>query len=221
MRPWRRLRFTGRGGKVIRLAGLGVLVASLAVLGVGNASAAVPTRQFTPAPPDSVVKHLPLGLSNTLTTVMVQMTGDPVTVTDADAAAPLTSSQKQTQRNQLRAAQVPAEQRIRELGGNVVGNYQSAYNGIKVRIPAKSANALLDIPNVVAVHPVQTMTPDNVRGVPLIGAPEVWDGLNGLHGEGIKVAVIDTGIDWTHADFGGPGTAAAYAAAHANETQPA
>src|SRR5690242_11512421 len=99
MRPWRRLRFTGRGGKVIRLAGLGVLVASLAVLGVGNASAAVPTRQFTPAPPDSVVKHLPLGLSNTLTTVMVQMTGDPVTVTDADAAAPLTSSQKQTQRD--------------------------------------------------------------------------------------------------------------------------
>jgi minor extracellular serine protease Vpr len=220
MRPWRWLRFTGHG-KAIRVAGVGVLVASLAVLGVSNASAAVHTRQFTPAPPDSVVNHLPLGVSNAMTTVMVQMAGDPVTVTDADAATPLTSSQKQTQRDQLRAAQVPAEQRVRDLGGNVVGNYQSAYNGIKVRIPAKSANALLDIPNVVAVHPVQTMTPDNVRGVPLIGAPEVWDGLNGYHGEGVKVAVIDTGIDWTHADFGGPGTAAAYTAAHANETQPA
>ena len=58
------------------------------------------------------------------------------------------------------------------------------------------------------------MTRDNVHGVPLIGAPEVWDGLNGYHGEGIKVAIIDTGIDYTHADFGGPGTVAAYEAAH-------
>ena len=42
-----------------------------------------------------------------------------------------------------------------------------------------------------------------------------------MHGEGVKVAIIDTGIDYTHANFGGPGTPAAYAAAHANETQPA
>jgi subtilisin family serine protease len=162
-----------------------------------------------------------LGVSNALTTVMVEMAGDPVTVTDADAPAPLTSSQKQTRRSQLRAAQVPVEQRISALGGKVVGNYQSAYNGLKVQIAARNAPALLDIPNVVALHRVQTMKPDNVRGVPLIGAPAVWDGLNGYHGEGVKVAVIDTGIDWTHADFGGQGTPAAYAAAHANETLPA
>ena len=48
--------------------------------------------------------------------------------------------------------------------------------------------------------------PDNTRGVSLIGAPAVWDGVNGLHGEKIKIAVIDTGIDYTHANFGGPGT---------------
>ena len=49
------------------------------------------------------------------------------------------------------------------------------------------------------------MTPDNTNGVPLIGAPTVWDGVDGLHGEGMKIAIIDTGIDYTHADFGGPG----------------
>src|SRR5262249_23154402 len=147
--------------------------------------------------------------------------GDPVTVTDADAATPLTGSQKQSQRDRLKAAQTPVEQSIRALGGTVAGDYQSAYNGIKGRIPARSANAPLDLPRVVGVHHVQTMTPDNIHGVPLIGAPQVWDGLNGYHGEGVKVAVIDTGIDWTHADFGGPGTPAAYTAAHANETQPA
>ena len=54
--------------------------------------------------------------------------------------------------------------------------------------------------------------------MPFIGAPAVWDGLAGLHGEGIKIAVIDTGIDYTNANFGGPGTKAAYNTADANDT---
>ncbi|MEO2281533.1 S8 family serine peptidase [Pseudoalteromonas pernae] len=37
-------------------------------------------------------------------------------------------------------------------------------------------------------------------------------------GEGVRVAVLDTGIDYTHAAFGGEGTAEAYAAAIADET---
>jgi minor extracellular serine protease Vpr len=215
-------RFTGWRGRAIRIAGVGVLAAGVAVLTAADPSgAAVPARQFRAAPAGSVVNHLPLGVSNAQVTLMVQLSGDPVTVTDADSATPLTGSQKQTRKGQLRAAQAPVEQRVRELGGSVLGNYQSAYNGIKVRIAARSAPALANLPGVVGLHRVQQVTPDNVHGVPLIGAPAVWDGLNGYHGEGIKVAVIDTGIDWTHADFGGAGTAAAYAAAHATETEPA
>src|SRR5213078_3621885 len=76
------------------------------------------------------------------------------------------------------------------------------------------------LPGVVAVRPLQLQKPDNVRGIPLIGAPTVWQNL-GLHGEGVKVAIIDTGIDYTHATFGGTGTAAAYTAAHGAETSPA
>src|SRR5205814_8045613 len=37
----------------------------------------------------------------------------------------------------------------------------------------------------------------------------------------IKVAIIDTGIDYTHANFGGPGTVAAFDAAAATSTLPA
>ena len=64
-------------------------------------------------------------------------------------------------------------------------------------------------------------SPDNARGVPLIGAPRSGTACNGFHGEGIKIAVIDTGIDYTHANFGGPGTVAAYNAANAADTLPA
>lgn len=38
-------------------------------------------------------------------------------------------------------------------------------------------------------------------------------------GEGVRVAVLDTGIDYTHAIFGGPGTPAAHAAAAAASAQ--
>ena len=56
--------------------------------------------------------------------------------------------------------------------------------------------------------------------MPRIQAPLAWAGA-GVHGEGIKVAVIDTGIDYTHANFGGPGTVAAFDAAFAASTSPA
>ena len=43
----------------------------------------------------------------------------------------------------------------------------------------------------------------------------------GLHGEHIKIAILDSGIDYTHANFGGPGTVAAFNAAKAASTSPA
>jgi subtilisin family serine protease len=35
----------------------------------------------------------------------------------------------------------------------------------------------------------------------------------GATGAGVKIAVIDSGIDYTHRNLGGPGTTAAYLAA--------
>ncbi|MEO6578145.1 MAG: S8 family serine peptidase [Candidatus Limnocylindria bacterium] len=84
-----------------------------------------------------------------------------------------------------------------------------------MRIARKDVAALSTLPNVVAVRGLQLQTPGNETSVPFLGIPgEVWEDL-GYTGTGVKIAVIDTGIDYTHANFGGPGTVEAYEAANA------
>lgn len=216
------------------IAGVGLMATGLAVLGavapVGAAQAAsalttaakLPAGRFEKAPAGSKITKLPLALSNAKVTVMLELEGDPVAV--ADAENPLTAAQKSSHRAALRVKQKPTADKVRDLGGSVLGDYQSAYNGLKVRIAQRQVAKLAALPDVVAVHRVTTVKPDNVRGVPLIGGPTAWAGatpVTGVTGQGIKIAIIDTGIDYTHADFGGPGTPAAYTTAHATETEPA
>jgi len=110
---------------------------------------------------------------------------------------------------------------IEGRGGKVLGKFHSALNGVKVEIHPSQLAALAVMPGVVKVLPVGRFHLDNVVSVPYIGAPAVWSGEEHFRGDHIKVAIIDTGIDYTHANFGGPGTAAAYTAAHAASTQPA
>ena len=110
---------------------------------------------------------------------------------------------------------------IEGYGGTVEAKFHSALNGIKVDIHPSQIGALAALPGVVSVLPVGKYHVNNVVSVPFIGAPAVWQGTPGFRGEHIKIAIIDTGIDYTHANFGGPGTVAAFAAAKATSTQPA
>jgi minor extracellular serine protease Vpr len=114
----------------------------------------------------------------------------------------------------LRKQQQDLRGMIEVQGGTIQSTYQHALNGIRVRLPASKLGALTLMPGVKSVRHVAIYQQDNVLSVPYIGAPTIWKGPPGYHGEGIKVAVIDTGIDYTHANFAGPGTASAYNAAH-------
>src|SRR5438067_907073 len=82
-------------------------------------------------------------------------------------------AEKDTIKGQLRAQQDAMRPNIRTLGGTVLGSYQSAVNGIKVRISRGQLASLASLPGVVAVRPVQLHYPDNLHGVPLVGGPAV------------------------------------------------
>ena len=123
-----------------------------------------------------------------------------------------------SQISQQHAALEPA---LVSRGGQVLAHYQDAMNGMKVEIERGEIAGLASLPGVVQIVGVPMYKMDNTVSVPFIGAPKVWEGIPGFRGEHVKIAVIDTGVDYTHANFGGPGTPAAFATAAATSTAPA
>jgi minor extracellular serine protease Vpr len=153
--------------------------------------------------------------------VVVQLKDKSVAEAQADAGRKLTGTEKNQIKNQLKGNQDSVKSQIQAAGGKILAQFQSALNGIKVQIPASKLDQLRSISGVIALLPVREDFPINATSVPYIGAPTVWDAPTSFRGEGIKIGVIDTGIDYTHANFGGPGTVAAFNAAFATSTAPA
>ncbi len=164
---------------------------------------------------------VPRAIDQTETTVVAMLGGPSVAELQQAAARKLTRAEKDAVKAQRASEQAGPRAGIAAAGGRVIGSFQSALNGIKVRIARNRVDALRRIPGVVDVKPVATYTHENFISVQRIQAPFAWAGVAGVHGEGIKIAIIDTGIDYTHANFGGPGTVAAFNTAFASSTQPA
>ena len=163
---------------------------------------------------------VPASLSDRPVAVVLQMADAPVAVQEANArqhGQALSPSDKKAIRDQLTVKQNQLHGQLAAAGAQVVGQMQDAYNGVQIIVPQKNLPQLAGLAGVTAIHAVPSFDVDNVNGVPFIGAPEAW-GTFSLTGAGVNVAVIDTGIDYTHADFGGPGTVAAWNAAKATST---
>lgn len=119
----------------------------------------------------------------------------------------------QAQGSAVLAAQSQIEPLIAGLGGQILYSLQRTLNGIAAEVPADRLDRVRALPGVRSVRPLALYRPANAQGVPLIGAPELWGGLTGLpvKGENLKIAVVDSGVDYLHTDFGGSGLAGDYA----------
>jgi minor extracellular serine protease Vpr len=170
--------------------------------------------------PARAISGAPLG--QRVQTVLLKMADDPVAVVRSRAPGKqLAEAQRQSIERDLRGKQDAIVPSIQRMGGTVLAQFQHAINGIKVRGTPQQIRAFGALPGVIAVKSVRTYHLDNAESVPFIGTPQAWQGPPGLHGEHIRIAVIDTGVDYTHANFGGPGTVAAWNTAFAHSTEPA
>lgn len=145
-------------------------------------------------------------------------------VADARAASAthsVTSTERAAVVQRVRSQHDAVRGSLEGRGAKVLQQYHGAINGMKVNVKPSQIESIKALPGVLKVVPVPVHQRDNAMSVPYIGAPAVWQGVNGLRGEHMKVAIIDTGIDYTHANFGGPGTVAAFSNAAASSTAPA
>src|SRR5712671_6979882 len=208
-----------RFGSVRAVAALAL---AFGILGSSNSGAQTsPAQRFELASPDEQPLR-EVSLARQPVTVFLKMAGDPVAVVRSRALGKqISEPERRSIADSLRREQDAVTPMIQAMGGTVVAKLQHAINGIKVRATRDQLASMATLPGVVGIKPVLIYKPVNAVSVPFIGAPAVWGGSPAFHGEHIKLAILDTGADFTHANFGGPGTVAAFDDAFANSTKPA
>src|SRR5438874_1162267 len=107
----------------------------------------------------------------------------------------------------LRQSQAAVKAGLLAAGVHILHEYRIVFNGFDVMADRATLIRALSIPGVARLVPVQSASPSLDNSVPFILGGESYADL-GADGTGMRIAIIDTGIDYTHADFGGSGNPA-------------
>jgi len=193
------------------------------MLGIGLATTQVSTAQAgTPAPIEEIPilpgetdirNTIPSRQTPELLEVSVQLTDPPLAAVFSRQADRIGSAaQQRTYAAQLSSRQDAFMQLARMLGAVELARVSKALNAVIISIPASRIPELTKLPGIKSVRPVRHYQRNLSETVPYIGAGLVQNTLN-ITGSGVTVAVLDSGIDYTHANLGGPGTPEAYEAA--------
>lgn len=144
--------------------------------------------------------------------VILELSGKSVGQRLSEAGEGLTTMSKKQRRAlaaDVKRGHRPTERKVADKGGAVLHSYEYVFNGLSVQVERAKLDELSRLPDVEDVHAVELVELSNGPGVQYIGGDTTWQ-RSGFTGEGVTVGVIDTGVDYTHANFGGPGNPAAF-----------
>jgi subtilisin family serine protease len=133
----------------------------------------------------------PVGRTEPIT-VFVELTSTPAVET-RDAA----QARDARQRTSAQASLV-----VSRSGGREVARTTNAVPGVVLSAERTRLSALSRMPEVRAVHKMTPKKLTNAHAARLTRTAEAWKSF-GRFGDGVRIGVIDTGIDYRHADFGG------------------
>nr|MDQ2998020.1 S8 family serine peptidase [Chloroflexota bacterium] len=194
----------------------------LTLLGVMLIAALLPAASFAdPAnPPPQPISYSSTGLNppvrlanaNGRLTVMVEL-GTPAAIAAPNAPSSIIA------RQQIAAAQAALMPQLASLSARVLFQTSMAYAGVAVTIPADQLDRLRALPGIVRVTVIPPKLPSDVVPSTRAGAQPIAAAIAAT-GQGLRIGMIDRGIDYTHADFGGPGTPLAYSANDPNIIEP-
>lgn len=136
----------------------------------------------------------------------------------AEGAVPGKAEQK-AKKDKVVAQQEQFVAEASDLGADELGRTELAANLVALSVDAGQLTEIAALPNVISVTPIRTYETHAVtqattqedpvesgslaQAIDYVQARALHD--DGFDGTGVKVAVLDSGIDFTHANLGGPG----------------
>ncbi len=132
----------------------------------------------------------------------------------------VTDGAQKRQVDKVKGQQRAFERRLAKIDKQArkLGATQRVLNAVFVEVDASSLAAIAADPAVERVAPVGDYELDLSTTVPYIGAAAVQ--ATGVDGSGVKVAVLDSGVDYYHAALGGSGNPADYSGDNPNIIEP-
>ena len=135
-----------------------------------------------------------------------ELAGEKFTSTDVKAAEKNIKAQQTS---------IKKEMKVKKITNKEGYSYQTVLNGFSTTVKADDLKKLLEIEGVTLVEPVVEVhasedssasqdkknSPAMDTSISFLGIEKIW--AKGFKGKGIKVAVLDTGIDYDHPDFEG------------------
>ncbi len=141
------------------------------------------------------------------TRVIVLMAGpDGEPGAPAELAAQLDSAQAATAAARAQGTMLAAAD-ARGIEAQVEHEFTGLVHAVALTVQADDVDALRRLPGVAEVVPDERVKATTDVSVPLVGAPEVWEqeapAGGPADGTGTIVAVLDSGVDYTHPSLGG------------------
>jgi minor extracellular serine protease Vpr len=125
---------------------------------------------------------------------------DPPVAERFNTRAAMATPQADSYRRQVLSAQAQVKAQLASRNIQVTGSVSEVLNAIFVVADPSRFAELQSIPGVASVAPVRKFKLQLNRATALVNAPAAWNavGGQGSAGAGIKIGIIDTGVDQTH-----------------------
>jgi uncharacterized protein (TIGR03437 family) len=128
---------------------------------------------------------------------------DPPLTQVVESARQLRERPAQMQLERIQKAQAVIQTELAARGITVTGRVQTLVNAMFVRASASQIDEVGNLPGVRYIQPMLPLKLNLSKAVDLVQAPAAWNALGGVQnaGSGVKIAVLDTGIDNQHPAF--------------------
>lgn len=104
---------------------------------------------------------------------------------------------------ELEAQRKELEPHLAGLGAEVVADHRGLVNALQVLAPKRALEKLTRLPHVERLDRVSIVYPALTEAIMRTRATDLWTSGLDVTGRNVRIAVLDSGVDYLHADFGG------------------